>query len=260
MNVGGIFFLEYLLVIRKEYKNLNCLNENLLMNVIEPLGTEAMSPSYSLIPITFSFVTSTCIAGWYLYYLYNKSEVNEKRLDATVEKVRDILDIQDLQSEALDEFNTRVCEKKDYDDSEEIDEGKYQSWKGTYASETIELTVAITREKESTIKKNQEWTSWNSTPDGSCTVRDFYLGNSHPDFSWDVQVDTDTMYEASVSDTLINGWDSVIKVTIQMKTTRENLLSLTSSQFYNGSPTLNAALKKILDANSIQWSKVLLDV
>lgn len=228
------------------------------MNGIEPLYSEEMTLPSSA-PIAFTLFLSSCITGWYVYYLYNKTEVTEKRLDATVEKVKDILDIQDVQSETIDEFNTRICEKKDYDDSEEIEDDKYQAWKGTYSSEPMQLTVVITREKESTLKKNQEWTAWDGNQDGSCTVRDFYLGNSHPDFSWDLRSNADLMYEASVSDTLINGWDSVIKLNITLVITRDNLLTFTSSQSYNGNPTLNAALKKLVDTDCIEWSRVVVD-
>lgn len=228
------------------------------MNGIEPLYSNEMSSSSSA-PVAFTFFLSSCITGWYIYYLYTKSEVTEKRLTATVEKVKEILDVQDVQSESIDEFNTRVCEKKDYDDSEEIEECKYQAWKGAYTSDLLQLTVVITREKESTFKKNQEWTAWDGSNDGSSTVRDFYLGNSHPDFSWDIRSNEGLMYEASVSDTLINGWDSVIKLSLTLVSTQGNLLAFTASPYYNGSPTLNAALKKILDTSCIDWSRVLVD-
>jgi hypothetical protein len=228
------------------------------MNLVEPFETHSMSPHPST-SVALSFFVSSCITGWYIYYLYKKSDITEKRLDATIEKVRDILDIQDLQTESVEEVNTRLREKKDYDDSEEVEEGKYQAWKGTYSSDPMQFTVVISREKESTVKKNQEWTAWDGTQDGSCTVRDFYLGNSHPDFSWAMKPTVDAMCDASVSDTLINGWDSVITISMTLVTTKENLLDFISSQSYSGSPTFNAALKKLVDTNCIEWSRALVD-
>lgn len=195
-----------------------------------------------------------------MYSLHKKSDTTEKQLKATIEKVVDMLDVQEVYTESLEELDIRLREKKDYDDSEEVEEGKYQAWKGVYSSEAVEYSVVIAREKESTVKKNQEWAAWSGQQDGSCTVRDFYLGNAHPEFSWDIESTTDLVQKASVSDTLINGWDSVIKITMSIVTTEENLLQFTSSEYYNGRATFNAALKKLVDGNHIEWSRVLIDV
>lgn len=195
-----------------------------------------------------------------MYSLHKKSDTTEKQLKATIEKVVDMLDVQEVYTESLEELDIRLREKKDYDDSEEVEEGKYQAWKGVYSSEAVEYSVVIAREKESTVKKNQEWAAWSGQQDGSCTVRDFYLGNAHPEFSWDIESTTDLVQKASVSDTLINGWDSVIKITMSIVTTEENLLQFTSSEYYNGRTTFNAALKKLVDGNHIEWSRVLIDV
>lgn len=228
------------------------------MSLLEPFDVQ-MNPTSST-SFAFSLLVSSCVASWYIYSLYKKSDTTDQQLKATIEKVVDILDVQEVYTESLEELDTRLREKKDYDDSEEVEEGKYQAWKGVYSSEAFQYTVMIAREKESTVKKNQEWAAWTGQQDGSCTVRDFYLGNTHPDFSWDIKSTVDPMYEASVSDTLINGWDSVIKITMTIATTKEDLLEFTSSQHYNGNPTLNAALKKLVDGNHIEWSRVLIDV
>ena len=222
------------------------------MNLIEPIVQETMT-SRDLSPLstlTLSLFTTTCVVGWYLYSLVKKTEVLEGRLQATIEKTHEVMDVQDVHTESLHEYSHRLREKKDYDETEEIQEGKNQAWKGVCEQESVTTEILIWREKNSTLKKNQEWLAWDGERDAACIVRDFYLGNSDPSFSW-ILNPTPPSFSAQMLDTMVNGWDSVIKIKIQITSEKEQ-------PKFVGSDSMNAYLKSLLIDNAIQWSRILL--
>ena len=115
--------------------------------------------------------------------------------------------------------------------------------------------MSIVREKESSVAKNLQWTSWSGEQDGSCVVRDFYLGNSSPEFSWKI-FGPDGGLRAIVEETMINGWDSVVKLEISMTVKSEESLFDTSGG-NSSQVSLNSTLKSLLP--KIDWSRVLVD-
>lgn len=237
---------------KKRIQNLNFLYENYLMNLIEPILQDTMT-SRDLTPLstlTLSLFTTTCVVGWYLYHLVKKTDVLEGRLQATIEKTHEVMDVQDVHTESLHEYTHRLREKKDYDESEEVQSGMNQAWKGVCKQESLQTEILIWREKESTLKKNQEWLAWDGERDAACIVRDFYLGNSDPSFSWIVP-SAESTFEAQMLDTMVNGWDSVIKIKICIS-------SSTEQPTLKGSDRLNTYLKGLIEGKHIEWSRILL--
>ena len=196
------------------------------------------------------------LAGYQLSGLYGKwnakwNELQEKIASMEV-TLKEAKTLQEEHEETLEECDGRIREKKDYDESDEVQVGYVQAWHGCFGEWPLKLEISISRSKESTIRKNQEWQSWDTkTNDASCTVRDFYLGNSNPEFHWEVDSDINDAYSLVVSDTMINGWDSVINVSMVLSMeSKERLLE-------EGVETANAFLKKLIDEKKIAWTKIL---
>ncbi len=215
-----------------------------------------MSPMTSL-ALTIFF--TSFLTGFYIYDLVKKNKSTEDRLVELEHVLHETAILQESQSDTLREHNERIRDKKDYDESEEVEPNKYQAWSGFLEHPEIALTFTIWREKCSTVKKNLDWTNWDGTQDGSCIVRDFYLGNSNPDFSWILSSASQETVQAEMRDTLINGWDSVCKIKIILAGSKENVLQFTSQQEFEGSKTLNLVVKKSVEEKLIQWSRNLLD-
>ena len=216
-----------------------------------------MSQSLS-IGITFFLAAS--LGGYYLAdAVVKRLNAMEKRVDELASSVHDTEALEEETSESLREIETRIREKQDYDESNEIEEKKSQAWKGIYNQEGRHVVVTLWQEKECTLKQNQEWIAWNGETNASTVVRDFYLGNLHPEFLWSLD-ESDVSLRASVDDTFVNGWDSVIKIKIYMAfASKESLLDFVEQTHWNGNPTLNSALAKILDSGSINWNRILID-
>ncbi len=203
-------------------------------------------------PLLWSTLLSFGIIGWGLYDLYLKSKSSDTRVEEIEEHLHSVETTQALQTVTLDEIDQRIREKKDYDDTEEIQEDTYQAWKGLYEKGDLQLSLVIWREKVSTVAKNQEWMEWDGEPDASCTVRDFYLGNGSPDFTWTVRQTDELGVNATVSETMINGWDSVIKMSIHFHCPSLDTLMSVQSEAWN------ASLKHAMSTNEIVWSRALL--
>lgn len=217
--------------------------------------TQDMAPTTTLV---FSLFFSSAVVGFYLYDLFKQSKATNSRLEELEHVVHETTTVQEAHADIIHEQDLRIREKQDYDEMDELEHGKYQAWIGS--SKSLALTVRIWREKISTKKKNLEWTSWDNTPDGSCIVRDFYLGNSNPDFSWIVQPSSDLKpMQAIMKDTLINGWDSVCKIEITLLANEKNILQFVNKEIFEGSKTCNLVLKKCVDDGLIVWSRILLD-
>lgn len=223
----------------------------------QDLVNRDMAPTTSL---AFSLFISSFVAGFYIYDLFKKSKVTEGRLGELEHVLHETATVQESHSDILQEHDQRIREKQDYNEGEEVQHGKYQAWQGIYTGDHIDFRVEIVREKESTVQKNASWIYWDRSDDGSCTVRDFYLGNSHPDFSWEIQSGSDNIMSASVSDTLINGWDSLVKIKMILVASEDRLVNFTGSESFVGNSTLNVALKKMVDDKKIQWNRILLDI
>lgn len=266
---------------------------------IEPLeltmGDREMSSNTS---IAFTMFLGACFAGFYAYDMYKKYKETESSVKELEQEIGEVESIQQTHSDILQEHEQRLREKKNFDESEEVQEGKYQAWIGTYEKYSllqellIEMEITILRKKISTIKKNQEWVSWDKSEDGSVTVRDFYMGNYNPQFEWEfVERDcygNDHYLEISMCDTFINGWDSTISIDITAKVSRPTissddeesedddtndkkseknkseidvLLDFIEESSYDGDDNklMNKVLKKCIQEKRIQWKRVLID-
>jgi hypothetical protein len=231
------------------------MNPIIMLNDQETMSRD-MSPSTTL---ALTLFISSCFAGFYIYDLIKKNKTTEDRLAELEHVVHEIATHQESQTDALHEHDSRIREKKDYDETEIIEEDKYQAWSGFLQHSKIALTFRIWREKCSTIKKNLEWKDWDRNQDGACIVRDFYLGNSNPDFSWKIRPVSEENIQAEMCDTLINGWDSVCKIEIIVTAPKDSILDFVSQQEFEGSKTLNLLVKKSVEENLIQWSRILVD-
>lgn len=203
----------------------------------------------------------SAILGIWLFEMIQKVHNQGKQIQEIEDRFHDVDGIQEVHGQTLQELDRRIREKKDYDLDEEIDEAKYQAWQGNVVNAPFYGKILLWREKLSTVKKNQEWTSWDGTRDASCIVRDFYLGNSNPEFHWILQENLPVFYRGQLLDTMINGWDSVAKISILLEwKSKEEILAYTEESEFQGSVSMNKALKKLLDSESIEWSRVLLDI
>lgn len=213
--------------------------------IIPDLQTSGdMSSTTSL---AWSVFLGGVLGGWYFYDLYLKQRYLEEKLDDISGHTTHLDAVQTTQSEIICEHDQRLREKKDYDDTEEIQEGWYQAWKGVASSQGSSLQVVLWREKLSTLGKNSDWLAWSGEKNGSTIVRDFYLGNLHPDFHWSIKP-SEEYTVAFVDETMVNGWDSVVRLAIQ----------LTRQEASEESSFWNTCLRDLLLSDSITWSRCLI--
>lgn len=202
----------------------------------------------STVSLAWSVFLGGVLGGWYLYDLYAKHKLLEEAVSDASGHVDQLDAVQRTQSEILCEHDQRIREKKDYDEGDEIEEGVYQAWRGTTLSgEEFSIEITIWREKLSTLAKNRDWKSWEGESDGSCVVRDFYIGNLNPDFQWTVR-EAEGIICGSVRETMVNGWDSVVKMKIDMIYQKDD----------GTLPVWNQTLKEHLEKQKICWSKELI--
>ena len=230
------------------------------MNSVEPFLQEAidrdMSPTATL---SFTVFLGAAMGGFYLLDLFQRWKKTDERVAGLEEKLNEVASLQDGQAETLQEHDQRIREKQDYDESEEIEEKKYQAWRGECQQEYGKVEINLWREKETKVKENQAWVVWNGEENGSTTVRDFYLGNLHPDFQWEIR-EGSYYYIAKASESFVENWDNVIRLDIYITfDSKEHLLEFSEQTYFNGNPTINLTFKKFLEANCIQWQRVLVD-
>jgi len=133
--------------------------------------------------------------------------------------------------------------KQDIDEEETLEEDMYQAWSGAFADGENSLLVTIVRQKVSTKKANSVWVDWNGDEDASVITRNFYLGNSDPSFSWTLQK-RETDMEATVKETMTDGWNSVIQLKIV-------------AYVKESETDMNLYFKKLLQEGRIEWQKTL---
>jgi hypothetical protein len=227
------------------------------MNTIAPLVESGMHQPVSL---AIAMFFGAAFGGYYFIDTVKRWRALEKQVTELEADVHESTTIEQANSHILEEMDQRLREKKDYDESDEIQEGKYQAWRGEYHEESRKVEIQLWREKEVRIKENQEWTSQTLTrKDTSIASRDFYLGNLHPEFQWEIR-EGDYSFITTVSETFVESWDTSIKLEICMTfPSKETLLEFVETPYFNGNVTVNAALKKCLEKNLIQWQKVLID-
>ncbi len=224
----------------------------------EYLPNEEMSANT---PMITTILFTVFFGGMYVYDMYKKYKDSEEHVKQIENNVDEMALQQAAHADILTEHEHRIREKQNYDETEEIEDGKYQAWIGSHVHPQV--TIMIWRQKISTIKKNQEWVSWNGQEDASTVVRDFYLGNSSPDFEWTVKeeaVGQDECVEASVEDTMVNGWDSLIKLQIKMRMyASETPCDYINDQDFIDNQSINALLKRVLKSKQLIWMRGLID-
>lgn len=209
--------------------------------------------------LTWSLFLSMGIVGWGLYELYSKTKTSEQRFNEIEDHLHSVETAHIVQTVTAQELEQRLREKKDYDDTEEIQEDTYQAWKGLYEKGDLQLSIVIWREKLSSVAKNQQWLDWDGQADASCTVRDFYLGNGSPDFAWMVRQTDEFGFNATVSETMVNGWDSVIKMSLHLHCpSLRTLIEDENGMADTPSETCNGMLGRVVSTNGITWSRALL--
>lgn len=206
----------------------------------------------STVSLAWSVFLGGVLGGWYLYELYAKQKSLEHVVFDASGHVDQLEALQQAQTEILSEYDQRIREKKDYDEDEEVDGSVYQAWKGhSIIPRPFSVEITIWREKLSTFKKNREWKDWQGVSDGSCVVRDYYIGNLNPDFSWSMN-EAEGVLCGSVRETMVNGWDSVVKMKI-------DVLCDSTEVSDRSNDTWNHILKEALEKNLV-WSKELISV
>jgi hypothetical protein len=231
------------------------------MNTIAPFPSQLLEKEMSQqMSLAIAMFLGAALGGYYCIDTIKRWTALEKQVAQLEIDVHESDAIEQANSQLLEEVEQRLREKKDYDEADEIQEAKYQAWRGEYTEETCKVEIQLWREKEMAIKENQEWTSLTLTrKDSSIASRDFYLGNLHPEFQWEVR-EGDYYYITTVRETFVESWGTSIKLEIFMTfPSKESLLQFVEQPSSNGNLTLNAALKKCLETNLIQWQKILID-
>lgn len=232
----------------------------------DSISRETETEMPNLVPFTLSVFITAFTGGWYLYDVYLKNKATEERVQELEETIDELNTRLEVHADTLHEQDQRIREKKNYDEADEVYEGIYQAWKGFYERRNpetnesdFEIKIQVWREKISTVGKNQEWVGWNEEYDTSCVVRDFYLGNSNPEFQWKCL--EGTTFVAETSDIFINGWDSTIKLRVTVKAADKNkLVSFVSDKSFDTDKTMNKVLKECINEKRIKWSRVLIEV
>jgi hypothetical protein len=224
-----------------------------------------MPPSASLV---FTLFIGSCLGGLYIYDMYKKQKEYENKLNDLESRFLEVAAIQEEHSETLRENDQRIREKKDYDESEEIEDNKYQCWQGHHEERNLDMesafqvSIRLWKEGFNSHKQNQEWLNKEDTQTQS--VCNYYLGNRNPEFNWEcVQKDSfggETFFTADVSELFVDGWDNTVRlrITITCNDT-ENLVQFIEEESYHGDKTVNTVLKKCIQEDSIQWSRILID-
>lgn len=215
----------------------------------------------------------------YLYYGINAEvkkvnlelEDQKAELDDALKNVDELLlkSANSAETVEVEHLSSKVDGILEEMDRESIEEGKYQAWKGEgkatlnyealpmYKGNTdVTVNILIVREKFGTHKSNQTWQNWNGKDDGSVTVRDFYVAGGG---TWSFKKNEHGT-SGTLSEKMINGWSSVIRVEISIDTPRvfnipaEQNIHLTLSNLFSG--YLGLSTKK---DGAIQWQRVLVD-
>jgi hypothetical protein len=230
-------------------------------NYVELTQEDTSREMSSTSSLGLSLFLTACASGWWFYELYLKSKQTDARVQELEHVVHEVSIRQDVHAENLHDQDIRLREKRNYDESEELQEGKYQAWRGHVEEDDIKGDITIYRKKISSYKKNQEWMNWTETDgeDSSCVVRDFYLGNLNPEFHWAIESDKPGLFRVNVRDTFVNGWDSVIELEINLVShTKDSFIDMTEDKSFNGDNTINEVLKKAIKEKRIHWYKILI--
>jgi hypothetical protein len=231
------------------------------MNLIEPLSQEVVSrdlpPS---VTASMTVFLGAVLGGFYFFDWLQRWKKTEEKIQEIEQTVHETTTMVEAQADTLQEHDQRIREKQDYDETDELEETKYQAWRGEYHQDFRKIEIMLWREKLVTIKENQAWVAWSGEKDGSTTVRDFYLGNLNPEFHWEIR-EGDYYYILRASETFVESWNSSIQLEIFMTFgSQQSLLEFSGHTYFNGNPTFNKALKQVLESKELQWSRCLKDV
>lgn len=228
------------------------------MNLIEPLSQEVVSrdmpPS---VTASLTIFLGAVLGGFYFFDWLQRWKKTEEKIQEIEQRLHETTSMVEAQADTIHEHEQRIREKQDYDETDETEEGKYQAWRGEYHQEYRKVEIHLWREKLTKIKENQGWVAWAGQKDGSTTVRDFYLGNEHPEFQWDVE-ECAYFYTTKVSETFVENWDNVIRLDITMTfVSKQDVMDFLDTSEFWPNLTMNLALKKVLESKDLSWKRVL---
>ena len=219
------------------------------MNTIQPILEQSLQRGTSSSSDQLFFVTGIlgfgCLALGYVGYQMLASmkrvdvcEEVQDELERQMDELHENVNTMFLKTERLE--TAQQAQKKDV-----IEDKVYQVWNGDVDTEDVTITIRITREKNSTAADNEKWCEWAGEQDASVIVRDFYLGNI--DFSL-FHVEG---AEATLQETMVNGWTSVIHVFVKITKKQTTEIQLNKESFY-------AVLQHCIREKKIQWIRTLL--
>ena len=215
-----------------------------------------MPPS---VAIGMTMFLGAALGGYYFFDLLQRWKKVDERLHGIEESCQETSSIVEAHADTIHEHDQRIREKQDYDESNEIEEKKYQTWKGEYHQDYKKVEIMLCRKKETTVKSNQTWTKWNGEKDTSTTVRDFYLGNFNPEFQWEIR-EGDYYFMPVATETFVEGWDSVLHLEIYVTfSSQQSLLEFIGQTNYEANKSINLALKKCLESPEFQWQRILIE-
>lgn len=156
-------------------------------------------------------------------YLYLRS------LNVMSEMKRDIQVLTDSLHEVHENTNNMFLRVEDLEERDEkgsqgslndIEEGRHQAWVGRYedVESSSKIDIRIIREKYGTFASNKDWLSWSGESNASTIVRDYYLDSFDSDYDWSISDTTGVLKE-----TLVNGWNSVIHVRIEIQSSKKDI-------------------------------------
>lgn len=136
-----------------------------------------------------------------------------------------------------------ILQKQKLSSSEEA--RMYQAWVGTFQDSLSSVVIRMIRKKKTTMEKNQAWLS-SSGEDASVITRNFYLGNSDPNFDWKISQEGLT-HVAVAEEIIVDGWNSVVQICIEIRL-QEN----------RSEEDIAKLFKTIVNDKKLHWKKTLI--
>jgi hypothetical protein len=231
------------------------------MNLIEPLSQEVVSRDLPpTVALSFTVFLGAALGGFYFFDMLQRWKKTEEKLHQIEQTLEETTTMVEAHADTIHEHDQRIRGKQDYDESEELEENTYQAWQGDYHQDFRKIEIMLWREKQTKVKENQAWIAWTGEKDGSTSVRDFYLGNSNPEFQWEIR-EGDYYYILRVSETFVESWNSSIRLEIFMTFgSQQNLLEFVGEESFHGNQTMNLALKRCLESKDLHWQRILKEI
>lgn len=207
------------------------------------MNLESRDNSQSL--LTTIFTLSTLAVG-FMTYLYNRISHTVEDQYESIHANRDA--IQELHENVNDMFlRMEEMPTKETEFENTIQEDMYQAWIGTKQVNSFDVWICMLRKKLDTYKQNKEWMNWEPSNDASVTVRDYYMDTFDSDFKWQIS-EENGVSTANLSETMVNGWRSVIRIHIKISHPSDEKVSM--EQYAN-------IVHDLKQYGDIQWERQL---